>query len=53
MGVCQDCNKNDAEVIIYDKDKGRSFLVCYDCVNKDKDIVMDHTIKDIVDFETG
>jgi len=47
--ICQDCNKKEAEFIIYDLIKNTSFLVCKDCV-KDNDLVMSHTIKDIVDL---
>ena len=51
MGLCQDCNKKPATVIVLEQKTNRSFLICDDCISED-DILINQTINDIVRFES-
>jgi len=42
---CQDCNKKEADSIIFDGKKKQFFLVCGDCIKEDDFICPDDLIK--------
>ena len=50
MTECQDCNKQEAEFIIYDYKKNSWFLVCHNCI-KEEDLICDYTLYEIKEME--